>query len=806
MLKSAWRGVRSRGWAGVFAVGILAVALAANAVMFAFADSLVFARDPFPHAERVVRLSGKVESPERLDMPASAALLESWGRQSDVFAAIGAAADKTLFVLGDGAAEMVRTEDVTIGFLDVLGASPRWGRGFTKGDDQDPGASAVIISEELARRRFGNPTRAPGQTLQATAGPLVVVGVMGRNFVYPNATYHIWRAFDPVGPLARDFGTLFTYARVSPAVPMAQLARRLEERAPAVGASAGLSTYKADASPLFGAAPADRRTMVLVLLGAALSLLLAACANVASLELASAVRRARAYAVQRALGASRWNLAGQAALEGAMLVAAALALAAGFAWMLTGVLSPNLPDALRLRSNNPIDLDRRALLAMACLAAVAWLVAALPPVVAASRSTLVSLLKMEDRSSVTSRGAVWLRRALTAFEVAFAVVLVVGGLLYARSYQNLLAVDKGFDSRSLFSVDWTMPVDFQAPGLRERAAQHLRQSPGVAAVTTSSPPPSTGGSQSRVALEIDGQPPIEPPILLGRKGVDSDYFSVIRLPVKQGRLPAPGDPDTNVVVPEQFARRFFADGRAVGRSFRRSPKEPWNTIVAVVGDFRTDRTRMPQAGDRGLYYYSVWAPAPTRPQAPVPARPLTIDTGDVTRFLTLTVRTNGRVSDAQLLARAREVEPRLPATVRSVDEEYARQSEDTRLASQIVGGFSVLAFVISMAGVFGVMAFLVAGRTREIGIRMALGADPAVVRRMVLASSARMVVLGAVLGLALALAVSRWIQSQLFGVSPTDPATYALAGVGVVAVALLATWHPARQAARVDPAITLRSE
>jgi hypothetical protein len=291
---------------------------------------------------------------------------------------------------------------------------------------------------------------------------------------------------------------------------------------------------------------------------------------------------------------------------------------------------------------------------------------------------------------------------------------------------------------------------------------------------------------------------------MGRKWVDADYFSVIRLPLKEGRLPLPGETNI-VVVPELFARRFLAGTHAAGRTFRRSPREPWQTIVGVVGDFRTERTRMPEPGDREIYYYSITTPAPPRPVATSgAARP--IDDGGITRSLTLTVLTNGAPDDGALASRARDVDPSLRVTVTAVDERYARQSEDTRLAGQIVSGFSVLAFVIAMAGIYGVMAFLVAGRTREIGIRMALGADAAAIRRLVLASSVRMVVVGAVAGLTIAFGASRWVESQLFGVSATDPGTYAIATMTVILVALFATWHPARQAACVDPAITLRSE
>jgi hypothetical protein len=389
--------------------------------------------------------------------------------------------------------------------------------------------------------------------------------------------------------------------------------------------------------------------------------------------------------------------------------------------------------------------------------------------------------------------------------VALAVALLIGGLLYARSYQNLLAVEKGFDSRNLYFVDWTMPRDFPAADLTAKATEALAKTPGIEAFTRSSPPPSTGNSPSRAAIEIDGGAPAAP-LLIGEKRVDLGFFAVIKLPVKQGQLPVAGDSLDDVVVPEFFARRFFPEGTAVGHAFRLSPKLPWKTIVAVVGDVRTDRTKMPQTDDRAFYYYGVQTVPPPPPPVPATPRPAQIDNGGVTRFLTITVRTNGQLSASGLLAYAKQIEPRLRVTVAAVDDSYARQSEDTRMASQIVGAFSALAFIICMAGVFGVMAFLVAGRTREIGIRLALGADPVNVRRMVLASSARMVVLGAVIGLAIALGASRWVDSQLFGISSTDPVIYGLAAISVVGVALVATWHPARQASRVDPAITLRAE
>ena len=252
--KSAWHGVRSRGWAGVFVVVLLAVALAANAVMFSVADSLVFRRQPFEDADRIFTVTGKTKSPERLDLSTSVALLQKWREQSDLVAAVGGFANKTVFLRGGGAMEEIATLDVTVGFLDVLGVRPRWGRGFTEGDERDPATFAVILSEDLARKRFGSPDLATGQTIEASAGQLTVVGVMDRTFVYPDSRYQMWRALDPAGPLMRNFGGLAPIVRVNPQVPFDSIDASIRTRAAQVGASAGLSSYEASLRPLFAPA------------------------------------------------------------------------------------------------------------------------------------------------------------------------------------------------------------------------------------------------------------------------------------------------------------------------------------------------------------------------------------------------------------------------------------------------------------------------------------------------------------------------------------------------------------------------
>ena len=810
---AAWRAVRGRRWSAVFIVLLLGVALAANTVMFAFADSLVFRREPFPDANRVFQLRSEVKPPETYRLRDSHQLLKLWAAQTDLVEAAGWFWRKTVFLAGDRPLEQVHTLDVTHGFLNVLGASPRWGRGFVAEDELDTNVYAVIISERLARRRFGSPVQALGKVLEATAGKHLVVGVMEASFVYPNANFQMWRVFDPDGPLNQNMAGVGTIVKVHARVPPEEMEARLMERASLVGLSAGLRTLTVTPSLFFGRAPQQRWTLVLMLMGAALCLLLAACANIASLELAAAARRTKLAAVQLALGASRWRLARVSALEGLIIISAGSAVAFLLAWSASAWLYPNLPDSLRLTSSNPVDLDPRSAAAMLLFAGLAWCAAVLPAAMATSRASLSTLTKSQDHAVTGSRRLALGRRVLTVAQVSAAMVLLVGGTLFARSYANLLAVEKGFDSSTLYAISWVLPRSVSSAPLLEKAHRDLALSPGIEAMTTSAPPPNLGDSPSTLGLEIAGKS-LSGAIAMGRKWVDASYFNVVRMPVRAGRVFGSDSAETDAVVPESFVRRFFPEGNAVGQRFRRSPKEPWLTIIGVVGDFRIARTTLPSASSTPFYYAlsprSVSQTAVLGSEITVPAAaPPTsaaFDSGTVTRFLSLTVRTDGRLSTHELAARVRALAPSIPATVSSVNDRYAALSADTRLASQIVAAFGALTFAVAIAGVFGLMVFLVTARTREIGIRLAIGADAAEVQRMVLKSSLVLVGIGVAGGLAGAIAAARAIESQLFGISPTSPSVFALSGLAVVAAALLATWYPARLAARVEPAVALRHE
>ena len=803
-IRWAWRNIAARRWRAALTVGLLAVALAATTIVFSAADSLVFRRVAYPAADRLITFD---THEARTGRPgggfASPAVLDEWRKQADLFSGVHGHLYKTIFLAGSGEPELVQAADVTVGLIDMLGVRPRWGRTFSADDTRQTGVHTVVIAESIARQRFGDPARAVGQRIETTAEPLQVVGVMPASFRFPDGSPRIWRAFDPRGPLAQNIG-ISLVARIADGVSMTQLSQMMEARSEALYTAAGARTVMvASPAPLrTGRVIAEQRRLLFVLLGAAVSLLLTACANAASLELAGALGRARIYAIQLAVGASRTELVRTGLLEGLCLVGTAAVAAALLAYLGTDALVRYLPPSLTA-SVNPIDLDYRALLATTGFACLAWILSSLPPAILAARGNLLELLKVEGASISSSRaGALW-RRCLTIAQVALAVMLLVGSVLYVRSYLGLIRLDKGFDSSGVVAISLTIPPQ-RFGSAAERAAmvqtilERLRARPGVLGAFEGSPPPSTGDSPtSNDHIEVDATPPMETNILVPRLWVNPDYFRVLGIPLIAGRMFEPGDPPANVIITEALARRLWPGGDAVGHRFREDPRFEWSHVIGVVKHVRTINDGTSGPPQRYFQKYSLRQP------------PSTVSTprssGAAYGFLTVTARVDSRSRASDLYQTVRSIDTRNILEVEFADDQYARQFADRLLATRIMTGFGMLAFVVAAAGIYGLMAFLVANRGREIGIRMALGADSRDIRRLVLASSMWLVVLGAAIGIGGAFVASRWAQSQLFGVKATDPITIVVVTVAVAVTALLATWQPARQATRVDPKVLLRN-
>jgi putative ABC transport system permease protein len=817
----AWRGVRGRGLRAALVVVLVALALAGNALIFAVADALVFNRVPYPSADRIVEIHtvGTPDEPMG-DRFFSAALLDAWRKQTDLFSSVQGYLTKNVFVVSDGRSEIAATTDVTPGLIALLGATPAWGRSLTVTDARETAVLPSLLSARLARQLFGRPQDAVGKTVETTAYPLLVVGVMADDFAFPRSRNDIWRVMDPRGPLTENSSGVQSIARIAPGVSMEGLRSQMRQRSESIGAAAGAgSGYLAVPGPFHMSSMAglDRaRTMFLVLLGGALCLLLTACANVASVELAGALRRSRTSAVQMALGASRAMLARIAFLEGALLLGVAFACGTGLAWLATHALDTLLPERMATLTANPIDIDARVLLFMTTIAAVGWLLTSLPSVLFASRTTLLHLLKSEDRSASLSRSGVFVRRGLTVFEVAVAVLLVTSATMYTRSYVALLSVDKGFDASNLVELSFTIPVEYYSGAGESRVfaddvMARVRGVPGVLSAMPGSPPPSTGNSPfGGVSISVDGQPPGEETFRIGEHNVPSEFLDVTRVPVRAGRWFEPHEPPSQVVIPEQLARRLWPSGQAVGQSFRllfRSARQqPTLHVIGVVGDFRTSRPDIVSNREPDYFYYTLRQPPPPTPPETAPAKPRPLSAGGSWRFFDVTARLDSPKHAGQLLEAARTVDRRLRVTLESVDDRYAGMFSDVLLATRVTNAFGVLAFVVAVVGVYGVMSYLVAGRRREIGIRMALGADRRDVRRLVLSSALTLVVIGTLLGVAGALGVARWSASQFFGVSAMDPLTYVSVAALILVTAVIATWQPARSASRIDPAVTLRAE
>ena len=800
----AWRNIRARGWRSVLTSGLLALALAATTIVFSAADSLVFRRVAYEDADRLITFETRDATTGRPGGGfASAALLDEWRKQTDLFAGVHGHLYKTIFLIGNGEPELVPAADVTDGLIEMLGTRPQWGRSLNDEDTRHTDIQAVVIAEALARQRFADPANAVGQTIETTAEPLLVVGVMPASFRFPDGTQRIWRAFDPRGPLARNYG-ISLIARMAPGVSSTQLSQVMQSRSEAIYVAAGArSVAIASPVPLRSARVVpEQRRLLLLLLGASLSLLLTACANAAGLELAGALSRARTYAIQLAVGASRGELIRTALVEGMYLVGAAAVVAAALAHLGTGALARYLPPPLT-GGVNPIDVDNRALLVTTGFAGVAWILSTLPVLAFAWRASVLGLLKIDGHAVAASRGGTLARRALTVAQVALAVMLLVGSILYARSYLALIHLDKGFDSSGVVAMSLTIPPQLLGSAseralLAQTILDRVRARPGVIGAFEGSPPPSTGDSPTvNDHIEVDDRAPMNTDILVPRLWVDPDYFRVLGIPLVAGRMFERGDPATNVIITEALASRLWPGVNAVGHRFREDPLFAWSHVIGVVKHVRTthDSTSGPE---RHFQKYSLRQPPPPAASPPSP-------TGSSYGFLTVTARVDSRSRAGDLYQTVRSVDSRNLLTVEFVDDQYARQFADRLLAARIITSFGALAFLVATAGIYALMAFLVATRAREIGIRMALGADRQRIRHLVLGSSMWLVSLGTALGIFGAVAVSRWIRSQLFGVSATDPMTMALVALAVLATALLASWQPARQASHIDPAVLLKN-
>jgi putative ABC transport system permease protein len=777
----------------------LALGIGANSAVFSVVHSVLLRPLPYSEPERLVYIHGRYPAfgrtstslPDFQDLRASTHSFEQIaGRHG------------TGFVLtGQGEPERVVADRVTANFFSVLGVRPTLGRAFLPEEEQMGGDDRVVVlSHGYWQRRFGGDPQIIGRRLTLGIASYSVIGVAPADFRY-GRDIDLWAPVRADTTMPRRLEFLDIIARLKPGVTVAQadadvdaVLRRLAEQYPATNTS-----FRGEVIGLRDDLVGGVRPALFAFMGAVALVLLIACANVANLLLARAAVRDREVAVRVALGAGRARLIRQLLTESVVL--AVLGGVAGIALATWGVAAISATSVQVLPRQTEIGMNVTVIVFSLAVSVLTGLLFGLVPALRLTGGSLHGALRDGSRGS-TSGALARLRSALVLGEVAVALVLLVGAGLLIRSFDKLTQVDLGFQPGGVLTYALTFPsAKFrdveQLPALYDAVLARSRTIPGVRSAAISADLPMSGASY--ISFSIAGRPPQPPstgglPQDLQPFAVSPDYFAALGIPLRRGRLFEPTDgPDALgvAVINEELARRFFSDGRdPIGsRITFDDPADTaatWRTVVGIVGD-------VAQEGVTAKPYAQLY-----RSVLQVPSRTVYVSlrTDRDPSLLAPAAREAVRAVDRDLLVN--DIQP-LEARVTG---NIARP----RFSVLLLSGFSAVALLLAAIGIYGVMAYTVAQRTREIGVRMALGADPAHVQRLVVRQGMQPALVGIGVGLLAALAASRLITSLLYGVSALDPVTFVLVPLFLAGIALLATYLPARRATHVAPTVALRND
>jgi putative ABC transport system permease protein len=789
-LRFALRGFRRHPGLTVVTVLVLALGIGANTAIFSVVDALVLRPLPFPAPHQLVAVPHGLMYPDFLD-------LQKQARSFDSMAIYRPAQE--LVAAGGSEPEMATVVATSDGLMRVLRADPLIGRGFGPGDDL-PGKRLALISHRLWQRAFGSDPGAVGRTVSLDGQSFTVIGVMAPAFRFPvdEEPADVWASAGSLYRSDRQWRGFKAYRSIARLAPGVELDRARAE----VGLLAGRLSQlypRESAGRTITLAPYDRtvrtgRTAFLIVLAAVGVVLLVACANVANLQLVRASARRRELAIRAALGAGRGPIIRQFLTESLLLagIAGGLGLAAAVAGvdLLLAVLPDDVPRVHAVR------LDGRALLYTVAAALGTALVVGLVPALQAMRTNLLDSLKVGERGTTGALGR--LRAALLVAEVALAVVLLAGSGLLVRSFARVTAVDPGFRPQSLLVAQ--LKVNNPRPGFYDQLRLHLVGLPGVGGVTAVRELPYGRVFNSwNFTLDDRPEPPPGNPWWANARGVDQGYFATLRIAVREGRVfdaaDLRGRPQV-AVINEAFARKYWRDNRAaLGHHVR-----AYERNVRIVGVVADTRGTCDQSGCAG-------GGAGRLDRAPEPEIYLPLS-GVGMGYIA--VRAVGR-APADLIGAVRAAVQALSPTavlteVRTMEQAIDQSLDHRRSVMFLLGAFAALAMVLAALGIYGVISHSVTQRTREIGVRMALGADAARVRAMVVMQGLRLCLVGLGGGVLAALALTRLLSSQLFGVSPSDPATYVALAAVILLVAVAASLVPALRATRVDPMVALRAD
>jgi predicted permease len=791
--------LKSPGFTLVAILG-LALGIGANVAFFSVVNAIFLRPLPYREPDRLVRLSSTNEAQNLTRVGFSYSRYVAVQAQQQVFSDLALSIGNPFTLTGRGDPEQVIGLQASAALLPALGLQPAIGRSFSPAEDAPGGQHVVLISHAMWQQRFNRDPSVLGQALTLDGAPYVIIGVLPEAATaFPLDQLQIWvpRPADVpfLAPSQLNGGGFFfqAIARLRPGVSLTQArdAMTLVAANYRVAYPANVDAPShIDVVPLLDDAVGQQRRSYLLLFGAVGCVLLIACANIANLVLARFAGRRREIAARFALGATRFDVIRQLVSESMLLAvlggAAGLLLARWALAMLVSFGADFIPRLIEIR------IDPLALGFALAVSLVTGLAIGLLPAWQAANVNVLETLKAAGRGSVGSGGR--LRSGLLVAEVSLSLVLLIAVGLLLTSFARLQQVKPGFEPGGVFTAQLALPptrYDRQKLVVfYERLYQRLATLPGSTSAALTDRVPLTGG-QTPAPVAIAGRPvpPLSARPQANRHLVSPRYFATLGIPMLAGR-----DFDERdsarvphvVIVNETFARRHFPGENPIGRTLITGMAQLPSQIVGVVADVRSTSLNAPPEVDYFL-------PTLQRPEA----------------FTNILVRTNG--SAAAMLPVVREalrsVDPDLPLLQpQPLSARVARTVADRKLVLMLLGGFAVLALVLASLGVYSVMAHLVTFRTSEIGLRMALGASPGVVMRMVLGHGRRLTLVGIVIGIAGALAVSRLLQQTLFEVDATNPLVYLALSVFLLLITECASWFPARRATRIDPVIALRAE
>ncbi|MFI5127378.1 MAG: ABC transporter permease [Candidatus Acidiferrales bacterium] len=793
---------KSPGFTAI-AVLTLALGIGANTAIFSVVNTVLLRPLPYPHADRLVFISEW--SQQVPGMSISMADFNDWRAMQTVFSSIVAYQPDNVTLTGEGEPDRLQMRRITAGFFPTMEVEPILGRPLTADDDKVGAAPVVLLSDSFWARKFGSDPNVLGKQLTLDGESYTVIGVL------PSSKFHeSWRAFDVFSSLWRLENVLggpsnrgshpgiYAYARMKPGVTiqqasaeMAGIQRRLAKQ---YQDDAGES---ATVQPLLGAVVQDAGLPLYVLMAAVGFVLLIGCVNVANLLMARATERQKEVAVRMALGAGRWRLARQLLTESMLLslVGGALGLLLAV-WATPALARVAVGTIPRVED---VGVDGWVLAFTLGISCFTGLFFGIFPALQASRTDVNSTLKEGSRGSGTGGKQKRLRDALVVVELAISVVLVVGAGLTLKSLYRVLNAEQGFNAPGVMSASFGLPdakykTEIERRQFVEQLVAKVNAIPGVEAAGIKNP--LLGGMQTGFAVE--GQPKPTPGHYPSTEvsRITPGALQAMGATLLRGRFFTAADNKTAgpvCIVDEAMARKYWPGQDPIGKHIGISLGEmkpgetpPWTAVVGVIRTIKNYGADQPVLVETLLPYAQYPGSA---------GNILMRSTTDPAQLI------------PTLRATVQSIDPDLPLyDVRRLESVVDANVAPRRLSVSLLGGFAGLALLLAAVGIYGVMAYAVTSRTHEIGIRMALGADPRSVMRLVLSQGARLAVVGVMIGIVAALALTRAMASLLFQVRATDPVTYAGVAILLIVVALAACYIPARRAMRVDPMVALRYE